>query len=752
MKSYFSVLLICFSISTALAQNTLTGTISTLNTTDPVSATVYLPQLEKGTVSDLDGSYTITNIPNGTYKVIYSALGYATVSRNVVFSEDQTVQEDISMAESAVEIEEVILSTPFHKLQSDNVMKVDRVATQDLNAQGAVTLAEGITNIPGVETISTGAGIGKPVIRGLSANRVLTYTQGVRLENQQFGDEHGLGINEAGIESVEVIKGPASLLYGSDALGGVLYLNPERFATAGETRASARSTFFSNSLGTSTTGGVKTSGERFKFLVRGTHVSHSDYDTGDGFRVTNTRYNESDLKAGFRFQNTRFKSTLRYNYNRSNIGIPEELEEQTTSKELLLPFQEIDNHILSLDNTIFFGNSSLDIKGGYLFNDRREFEGEEHHDDEEDEEPTRMAEGDAALRLKLNTFNYDVKYNLPVLGRFETIVGTQGMFQDNENFGEEILIPDARVRDLGVFATTHYHLEKVDIQAGIRFDSRSIESDAAGDPEDFDFIAALDRDFTSFTGALGAKADLSENLLARVNLASGFRAPNLAELTSNGVHEGTNRYEIGNPDLDNERNLQVDVSLEFRNEHFEAFANGFYNDVQNYIFISPTGEMIGDNFVFNYIQTDSRLYGGEFGVHVHPHPLDWLHLESSFATVTGKLKNGDFLPLIPANAWKNTFRIELEDGEKLQNTYAFVSLNTVFDQDNISEFETRTEGYSLLSAGLGGTFDLNTFRLSIGLSGTNLTNKSYVAHLSRLKVDGLPNPGRSYNVSLRLEI
>src|SRR5690606_23878939 len=244
------------------------------------------------------------------------------------------------------------------------------------------------------------------------------------------------------------------------------------------------------------------------------------------------------------------------------------------------------------------------------------------------------------------------KYNLPEMGKFETIIGLQGMFQNNKNEGKEILIPDANTTDVGLLATSHYHLEKLDIQAGIRFDSRKIESEAARNPLEDDFIPALDKTFTSFTGALGAKMDLFKNFSARVNLASGFRAPNLAELTSNGEHEGTNRYEKGNPNLKNEQNFQADVSLEFRNEHFELFANGFYNGVNDYIFISPTNEMIEESQVFEYLQDDAILYGGEFGLHLHPHPMDWLHFESSFETVTGTSENDKYLPLIPANSFR----------------------------------------------------------------------------------------------------
>ena len=737
MKNLLCLLAVLFIYAAASSQNSLTGTITSMSGNEPVSATIYIPQLEKGTVADLDGYYKLINIPDGNYTVVYSLLGYATVSKKINFSNNQSITENLQMLESAVEMEEIIVSTPFHKLQSDNVMKVERVSTEDLNATGAVTLADGLKNIAGVNIVTTGTGIGKPVIRGLSSNRVLTYSQGVRLENQQFGDEHGLGINEAGIESVEVIKGPASLLYGSDALGGVLYLNPEKFTLSGETHVDVSSTYFSNTLGTSTNLGVKTSGEKLKFLARGAYATFSDYNTGADYRVTNSRFNEKDLKTGLQYSGSKFKSTLRYNYNRSNIGIPEEVGEQTKSKDLELPFQEIDNHILSFDNTLFLNNSSVDLKVGYLFNDRREFE-----DDPET----------AALRLKLNTFNYDLKYHLPQIGKFETIVGLQGMFQNNKNEGEEILIPDATTTDIGVLATTHYHLEKIDLQAGIRFDSRKIESEAARNQLDEDFIPAVTKTFTSFTAALGAKVDLVENFSARVNLASGFRAPNLAELTSNGVHEGTNRYELGNANLTNEQNFQTDIVLEYRNEHIEFFANGFYNAVNDYIFLSPTNEFLDDSQVYDYLQDNASLYGGEFGFHLHPHPLDWLHLESSFETVTGKLNNDSYLPLIPANSLRNTFRIELADGKTRKSSSAFITLENTFDQQNISGFESRTGGYSLLSAGVESSFQLQKVLFKIGLNGTNLTDKQYTSHLSRFKPDGIFNIGRSVNVNLKVAL
>ncbi|MEZ4802677.1 MAG: TonB-dependent receptor [Gelidibacter sp.] len=726
MKLILNVLLL-LAIPSIYAQNTLNGTISDKSTNEPiVFANVYLPQLEKGTTTDEKGNFTINNLPNGTYKIVVSIIGYETLSQNITLP----LSESLTMAinPSTIEMEEVIVSTPFHKLQSENVMKVERESVSDLKSKGSVTLSEGISNIAGVETVTTGLSIGKPVIRGLSSNRVLVYTQGVRLENQQFGDEHGLGLNDAGIESVEVIKGPASLLYGSDALGGVLYLNPEKFAEANTSNGDVGGNYYSNTQGYSTNAGFKTSGEKFKFLFRGSLAEHSDYKTKD-YRVTNTRFREQDFKTGFGYQNNKFKTELRYNINNSKLGIPEELGEQSTDRAPLLPFQEITNHVLSSKSTVFFNNSSLDVNLGLLYNDRKEFEAEEG-------EEVDLDNLEAALHLKLKTFNYDIKYNLPKLGKFETIVGVQGMNQTNSNYGEEQLIPNAMTNDIGILATSHIHFEKADVQLGARFDNRTI-----------DVEKGIQRNFNSFNGAAGVKTNLAKQVTARLNLATGFRAPNLAELTSDGVHEGTNRYEIGNADLTNEQNFQTDLTLEYTNEHFELFANGFYNLIQNYIYISPNGDIVDDTPVYDYLQNDARLYGGEIGFHLHPHPLDWLHVESSFETVTGQQKDDSYLPLIPANSLNNTIRVEL-NGKWFEKGYLFASLKSTFKQNNINQFETTTDGYDLLSAGFGGKVKLFKNDLAISVSGTNLTDKEYINHLSRLKPEGIYNMGRNFNVGL----
>ena len=198
---------------------------------------------------------------------------------------------------------------------------------------------------------------------------------------------------------------------------------------------------------------------------------------------------------------------------------------------------------------------------------------------------------------------------------------------------------------------------------------------------------------------------------------------------------------------------KFDASLEFKNDHFELYANAFYNSISEFIYLNPTGNFIDEDPVYEYTQDDAKLYGGEIGLHIHPHPLDWLHIENAFETVTGKLTNDSYLPLIPANSLRNTIRIEFTNKDKfLNSSYAFITLQNVFDQNNFNEFEQRTGGYSLVNIGVGGTMMLATKELSFRITGNNIFNKDYVSHLSRLRVDNIANMGRNINFGFTLNL
>ena len=739
MKKILIALFIGFS-AFINAQNKISGKITDKDNNPIKGVNIFVSELHKSSETNENGAYSINNVPNGTIKITLTLLGFTTQNKSI-FIQNGENKIDVVLEPSLFQMDEVIVATSFHKLQSQNVMKVDHESMKSLQQKGTSTLIEGLETLPGISQISTGTSIGKPVIRGLSGNRVLVYSQGVRLENQQFGEEHGLGLNDAGVESVEIIKGPASLLYGSDALGGVLYFNPEKFAKSNAFEGDFSQKIFSNTLGSNSSLGVKKSSENWKYLVRGSNTVHSDYKIADGNRVTNTRFNETDLKTGIGYSNSILSTVLRYNYNKLDLGIPENgIAEQSSSSATEYPKQAVTNHLLSLNSTLFFSTSKLDIDFGFISNNRSEFE-----------------DSDVAnLKMKLNTLNYNLKYHLPKAGKLESIFGIQGMTQTNVNSGAEYLIPNAKTNDFGLFGTSNYEWNSNVLQAGIRFDNRNINTESYGILGDEGSFEALAKSYNSFNCSLGYKTDLTKEFTLRVNVASGFRAPNLAELTSNGVHEGSNRYEIGNSNLATEQNVQTDLNLEYQNSHFEFFANGFFNKINNYIYLNPSPTTIAGYDVFNYFQTDAMLYGGEFGLHFHPHPLDWLHFESSFETVTGEKQSrglgSDFLPFIPANNWNNSMRAEFNIKNWLKDGYATLNVSNTFDQRKVSGFETYSEGYTLVNLGIGGQINIGKTHFNFNLNGNNLFNKSYIAHLSRLKNDGIPNIGRNIVLGINFNL
>ena len=727
MQKYIFLIFLMGFISLGFAQNAISGTIKNQNNEPISNVEISILDATIQTKSNENGQFEIKNLPIGKRTLIFKKDKFEIKSVQISIGNQEQKILDIILEEEEHHIDEILVSSLFNKTQNENVVKIDHINLKQIQNEGAINLSDALATNPGVNVISTGVSIGKPVIRGLSGNRVLTYAQGIRLENQQFGEEHGLGLNANGQESVEIIKGPASLLYGSDAMGGVLYFNPEKYAANNKTELAVNQVVNSNTQGINTSVTFKNSVDKFKFLVQNNYASHADYKLPNGERVLNTRFIENDFKLGTSYVTSRYIADFRYNFNDLNLGLPEENLENIGFRTPLFPSQKIENHLLSFNQKLYFKNSKLEATAGYVFNDRKELESQD----------------ETALFMKLKTFNYNVRFYLPDFGKFETIIGFQGMNQENRNFGEEKLIPDAKIDDIGFFGTTQYKFNKNIIQFGMRYDFRNVTTKAFGENGTEGAFQKLDKKYESVNASLGFKTDVTDKITSRINFATGFRAPNLSELSSNGVHEGSNRYEIGNSNLKTEQNFQVDLNVDYNTEHFDFFANGFYNNINNYIFISPNGNTIDTNFVYDYLQNNAVLYGGETGIHLHLHEIDWLHMTSSYEMVIGKLENNLSLPLIPANQWKNNFRANFDVSKNIKNSFVFLQANYTFNQNKIGDFETKTNDYLLLSSGVGTDIQLKKATFNLFLTATNLLNKQYVAHLSRLKSDGIDNMGRN---------
>jgi iron complex outermembrane receptor protein len=685
-------------------------------------ANVYYPDTKTGTTTDTLGQFEV-NFTTPKVLVQISALGYQTYMDYVNLGENR---QTIYLQPSTHELQEVVVTENTSRLQGENVMNVEKLDLTNGTVQG-VSLAEKLASVAGIDNLSTGAGIGKPVIRGLSGNRIAVFSQGIRLENQQWGDEHGLGLDENGYEQVEIIKGPASLLYGSDALGGVLYFVDERYAKNNSIQAGFNSEFNGNSSGFRNAGTFKLSKKRLHWNLFGGYTAHADYRDGSSRWVPNSRFNTGNLKTALGYVGNKFMTSLKYSFLHEKYGLTETEEQDgfyKNSRKLLVPYQDLTTHIISSENTVFFDDDSkLKIDAGYIFNNRKELENSRE---------------EAGLNMNLHTFSYNAKWYSPRWNRRWTLTaGSQGMAQDNSNHGEEILIPDAKTYDFGVFAMTDfYYAQKAYWQFGLRFDTRHITGET------------LDRQYYSFNFSTGIYQPVTENLSFRLNLSSGFRAPNMYELLSNGVHHGTNRYETGNPGLSTENSYQIDASLNYNVRHIEFFVNPYFNYIRNYIYLQPTADRIDNVPVFSYAQNDAFLYGGEAGFHFHPHPLDWLHIKGSYGGAFGQDTRHNDLALMPSQKINAMLSASFSSGKILKKFTVYMQNQYSFAQNRIAGNELPTPGYNLLNAGIIVEFGTESQPVQLNISANNLLNETYYDHLSRYKANGIYNIGRSFNVKI----
>jgi iron complex outermembrane receptor protein len=738
MRKLLIFFLLIFSCSGLFSKNVIHGKITDMENLPLPGATIFLPDINKGTIADKDGIYTVTDIPDGKLKIQFSFIGFENKIETVITT-GTPIELNVNLRSTIVKTDEIVISAGYSSTQHENAVKIESLKLDFLDIKTTPNFTEVLTSIPGVNMISKGSGVSKPVIRGLSMNDILVLNNGVRWENYQYSDHHPLGIDEAGIEDVEVIKGPASLLYGSDAIGGVINFIKEKPAPIGNISGDYSMKLFSNSLGINNNFGLKGSSKHFFGGIRIGQQSNADYLQGGGTFVPNTRFNEYSIKLNTGYTGKTGSFKLFYDYIRQNLGLAEhEAIDAITSRgrKTDIFFQRFNTHLLSSQNKIYLGKFKLDLNSAFQSTGL-----------------THFAEQDVReIQMRLNTLTYESKLYLPSDRTSEYIIGFQGMNQKNINLHnrETILLPDAAVNNLSSFFLLQKTLfSKLKLQSGLRFDAKNIRTESVGFPGELGYRGSLNRNYSSLSGSFGATYNMTERLLFRSNLAFGFRTPNMAELTSNGQHEA--RYEIGDPNLHPENSMEFDLSMHYHKQNFTFDLAGFYNRIDNYIFISPTGDTTATGLhIYRYLQSNSSLIGAEAGVHYHPESMKWLHILSTFSTVSGKQENGNYLPFIPAKKLYFELRTEKEKIGSLRKSFITFSLTSVFSQNNPAPEETPTAGYTLFDISTGSNLKLKSQEISIELSVMNIFDKKYVDHLSTLKEVGYFDPGRNFVLAVRI--
>jgi iron complex outermembrane receptor protein len=589
---------------------------------------------------------------------------------------------------------------------------------------------------------------------------------------------------------VEILKGPASLTYGSDALAGVVNIISILPAPEGHVKGNVLGGYQTNNRQRNLHADIGGNSNGFIWGLYGSYKAAADFKNKfDGY-VFNSKFNEKNF-GGYVGLNKHWGfSHLYFSRFDQHVGLVEgdrddvtgqflklvndngvESEEIATDKDFkstdpYIPMQRIQHSKIAIDNSFNIGRDRLTVTVGYQRNQRQEF-------------GNILDPGEKELYFDLNTVNYNVQYHFSQQKNWRTTIGVNGMQQTNKNKGLEVLIPEYSLFDIGGFVYTQKTIDKLTLSGGIRFDNRSLDSKQLMEGSDLKF-AGFTKNFSNVSGSAGLTYAASDLITLKLNVARGFRAPTIAELASNGAHEGTFRFEYGEQNLKSETSLQTDAGIEIASEHISFNANIFFNPISNFIYYRKLQAAGGGDsliidgsetfFAFRFNQSNAKLYGAEFNFDIHPHPLDWLHINNTFSYVRGMLNaeqdGSKNLPFIPATRLIDDIRADFaKKGKAFKNGFIQIELDNTFKQNKpFTGFNTETEtpGYSLVNAAIGGDFASKGKTLfSLFFAANNIGDKAYQNHLSRLKYapenlvtgrTGVFNMGRSFSVKLNIPL
>ena len=619
------------------------------------------------------------------------------MQRVTVASED--IALDVAMRPSTVELPEVqVTASPNATTALTSPQPTSILAGDNLRVAQAPSLGETINGLAGVHSINEGPAIGKPVIRGLSSSRVLVLDNGQRIETQGWGDEHSPNIETADAERIEVIRGPASVLYGSDALGGVINVVkrdlPDALDRAPFARGQLSAAYSTNNREPDGTARLEGASGSLGFRTSLTGRTSDDFRTplGPVFNTGN-RAVTGDGSLGYRGSWGSARADVSYRDEK-----PEFHDDATAT-----PLQRLGDTRAAVSANFPVGASRLELITGFERNRRREFE-----------EPDAA---EAASGLLATSYKGDVRFHHAPLGRVSGLVGVQTFFDDFTVSGaDQHLIPSNQARSVGVYAFEQLELSRWTLSFGGRYDYRHLDVTADPAPPIGTGTPAQTGTYNSVVGNFGALFHVSEPVALVLNVGRGFRAPQPIELFANGVHEGTIEYNVGNPDLKNETSINTDVAVRVQTGRANLELGGFANLIDNYIYFRPTGTFDSpsgaledpcsdpDNFScfqkFQSVQGNARLTGFEFSADITRRPT--CTSAGQRTTPEGRIGSTDQpLPLVPPFRATYTAQFEGEGNGFFLSPYVLVGGESNAHQTKLDPNDISPEGYTLANLGAG---------------------------------------------------
>lgn len=751
------------------------------------AATISLQPGERHLQSDSDGFFSMEDLERGNYLLTVQFIGYETLKMPLTLEQDTLLH--LHLQPSALQLKEVMVEGRSRRERMlPSSLPVEEIGRLYLLQNNAVSFARTLASLPGVASMDIGAGFSKPVIRGLAFNRVAVVDRGIVQQNQQWGADHGLEIDQYDVDNVRVHKGPLSLFFGSDAMGGVIEILPAAVPEDDGVWGDALLTYKSNNdlYGTS----VVVNSKKGNWFIRGraTLQSYADYrlpaDTVTyltwklplyGRRMKNTAGREQHLSFSAAYDNGRMNSRLhasgihaKNGFFPGAHGVPSlsRLEPDASLRNVEMPFSTSNHMKLISNNEIRLSRAALQIDLGYQRNRRQELS--PFHTHYSTQQPPAV-DPDLELQFLLDTYSAHIRLKMGEEQQWQKTIGLSSEYQRNRVGGYSFLLPDFDRYTTGAYWLNEWKLNnRFSLTGGLRYDAGILAVEGFYDPLLADYLrlqqqdeeqvafyaqraSALHRCFGDWSGAVGFTYRPDGHQTIKMNIGKSFRYPSANEVASNGVHHGAFRHEKGEPSLTSESGYQWDMEYRFANRKWEVTASPFLSLFDNYIFLEPSGEwsvLPHTGQVYRYRQAKAMMTGGEITVSYIPD--DHWRLSSDVEYIFNRnMTDGYPLPFSPPTVVTNDLSYSGEGHRAVAQYMLRLEHRGVMAQERIARNEERTPGTSLWNLSAQLHWRIGGRRVMTGFQIDNLFNRDFLNHLSFYRRLNIPEPGRNMQLIVR---
>lgn len=775
----------------AQRQYAIKGQISNTEGEMLPGVTLFVPAINKGASTDNNGKFSITSVSKGIYIVQISYIGYQTVEKEVTIK-NSDIWIDVSLKEQTELLDEVVVShDKARSAQLKSSVAVAVVNSDFINENIGGSLMQSLDKLAGVSSIEIGAGQSKPVIRGLSFNRVLVAEKGLKHEGQQWGADHGLEIDQYDVQNVEILKGPGSLSFGSDAIGGVIHLKRNDFPEKNSLHGEVNTSYMSNNQSLSGSVQLEKRTNHFLFGARATGITYADYKVPTDHvnvytlrvplyknRLRNTagREHSFHLHTGYLAEN--FHSVFYIsNYNASSgffanaHGLePRQVDEKlhdASRTDIQKPSQQVKHYKITNETFFYSGNHQLKLLLGFQKNIREEKGNYVNHGYMPANYPKNLSiPYDLERKFSKNFYagKLSDKFNV---NKYTFELGLDGNYQKNTIDGWGFIIPNFTQYNLGSFAIARYAInDKLKLNAGLRYDYAHTDikkytdwfasENTDGSTEYLTRVPDFKKKYHNVSFSAGV-VYAKNQLTLKANIGNSFRMPIAKELAANGVNYHYFRYEKGNHQLKPERAYQLDIDAEWNEQNWSIELSPFINYFRNYIYLNPSSEFDhlygAGNQIFYYTQSKVLRYGSE--VHLHTKLFEHLELNAIAEYIKARQLSGSkknyalpfsppFNVLVNAKYTFNAYKI-------LHKPYLSAEFKHTAKQDDIVPPEKATNGYQLLNLGMGTNLKFGEYTLNINMQVKNVFDTKYFNHTNFYRLIELPEQGRNFLVALKFE-